>query len=88
MNWDYSISERALKELRKLGHVPSKQILDFLDQRIKDAQDPRQFGKSLTGDLGEYWRYRVGDYRLLCEIKDDALIVLVVKAAHRRNVYD
>lgn len=88
MSWDYNISSRALKELKKLGYVPSQQIINFLDERIRNAEDPRVFGKSLKGDLGEYWRYRIGDYRLLCELKDRELIVLVVKAGHRRDVYD
>ena len=87
MSWDYRVSERALKELRKLGPDVSRRILSFLDDRIRGANDPRQLGKALRGELGEYWRYRVGDYRILCKIEDEVLIVLVVKVGHRRDVY-
>ena len=87
MSWDYRVSERALKELRKLGPDASRRILSYLDDRIIGANDPRQHGKALRGELGEFWRYRVGDYRILCKIEDEVLIVLVVKIGHRRDVY-
>lgn len=87
MSWDYRVSERALKELRKLGPDASRRILSYLDERIRGAADPRQLGKVLRGELGDYWRYRVGDYRILCKIEDEVLIVLVVKVGHRRDVY-
>lgn len=87
MSWDYRVSERALKELRKLGPDASRRILAFLDNRIQGTDNPRQFGKALKGELGEFWRYRVGDYRVLCKIEDDVLIVLVVKIGHRHDIY-
>ena len=87
MSWDYRVSERALKELRKLGPDASRRILSYLDVRIRGANDPRQLEKALRGELGEFWRYRVGDYRILCKIEDEVLIVLVVKIGHRRDVY-
>jgi mRNA interferase RelE/StbE len=88
VSWDYSFTAKARKELKKLGHEPACKIIRFLDERVQGANNPRQFGKALKGDLGEYWRYRIENYRILCEIKDDTLIVLVVKAGHRRDVYD
>ncbi len=88
MNWDYKISHKALKQLRKLGKEPSRRIFDFLDSRVSGAADPRQFGKRLKGDLGEFWRYRVDDYRLICRIEDDQLLVLVVRLGHRRDIYN
>lgn len=88
MSWDYKITERAIKQLRKLGHEPSKRIISFLDSRIAGPEDPRRFGKCLKGDLGEFWRFRVDDYRVLCRIEDDHLVVLVVQVGHRRDVYD
>jgi mRNA interferase RelE/StbE len=88
VSWDYSFTAKARKELKKLGHEPARKIIHFLDERVQGADDPRQFGKALKGDLGEYWRYRIENYRILCEIKDDTLIVLVVKAGHRRDVYE
>ena len=88
MSWDYRITERAIKQLCKLGLQASQRVVSFLDERIQDSEDPRQFGKALRGDLGEFWRYRVGDYRVLCQIDDGELVVLVVKAGHRSDVYD
>ena len=86
MSWDYSFTAKARKELKKLGHEPARKIIQFLDERIQGGNNPREFGKALRGDLGEYWRYRIEDYRILCEIKDDSLIILVVKVGHRRDV--
>lgn len=88
MSWDYSFTSKARKELKKLGHEPTRKIIKFLDERVQRTDDPRQFGKALRGDLGEYWRYRIENYRLLCELKNDTLIILVVKVGHRRDVYD
>lgn len=87
MSWDYKISKKAIRDLRKLGHDASRKIFRFLDERIANCDDPRRFGKSLKGDLGEYWRYRVEDYRVLCEVHDGELTVLVVKIGNRRDVY-
>ena len=88
MSWDYSFTSKARKELKKLGHKPIRKIIAFLDERVQRTDDPRQFGKALRGDLGEYWRYRIENYRILCEIKNDTFIVLVVKVGHRSDVYD
>lgn len=87
MSWDYSFNERALKQLRKLGHTASVKIIKYLDEHIKESDNPRAVGKALKGDLGDYWRYRVGDYRILCEIRDHELMVFVVLAGHRRDIY-
>jgi len=87
VSWDYRVTDRAIKELRKLGPQASRLIIDFLDERIAGCEDPRQLGKALKGELGEFWRYRVGDYRILCRIDDGEVIVLVVKVGHRREVY-
>ena len=87
MKWVYKFDERALKELKKLGHPAQREILDYLDTRIAVDADPRRFGKGLKADLAGLWRYRVGDYRILCQIKDKELLILVVAVGHRRNVY-
>lgn len=88
MRWDYKFTAKAFKQLRKLGQEPSQRIVKFLKNRVLAAEDPRQFGKHLKGDLGEFWRYRVDDYRILCRFEDDELIVIVVEVGHRRDVYD
>lgn len=66
----------------------AKRIIDYLDKRIAVLAAPRQSGKSLKGELGEFWRYRVGDYRILCEIRDDELVILAATIGHQREVYD
>lgn len=88
MVWTINYSDRALKSLRKMDKQNARRIVDFMDLRIAVAADPRQSGKALKGDLGEFWRYRVGDYRILCEIRDNELIILVATIGHRREVYD
>ena len=88
MSWDYRITERAIKQLRKLGPQASQRVIAFLEERIQDSEDPRKSGKALRGELGEFWRYRVGDYRVLCQIDDGEFVVLVVKVGHRSNIYD
>ena len=88
MVWTINYSERALKSLRKMDKQPARRILDFMDFRIAVAEDPRQSGKPLKGELGEFWRYRVGDYRILCEILDDELVILAATLGRRREVYD
>lgn len=88
MVWTINYSDRALKSLRKMDKQNARRIVDFMDLRIAVAADPRYSGKPLKGELGEFWRYRVGDYRILCEIRDDELIILAATIGHRREVYD
>ncbi len=88
MSWAYSFEASALKELKKLGPQAAREILGFLDERMASTEDPRTFGKPLKGDLKGLWRYRVADYRLICSIQDQRLVVLVLKVGHRRDIYD
>lgn len=86
--WRIEFDSEAARDLRKLGAEPQRLILRYLRQRIATAEDPRRFGKPLTGDLKGLWRYRVGDYRIVASIEDDRLVVLIVTVGHRREVYD
>jgi mRNA interferase RelE/StbE len=88
VNWAYRFDERALKELKKLGHQAQRDIITYLDKRVAHNADPRRFGKRLKADLAGLWRYRVGDYRILCQIKDRELLVLVVAVGHCKDVYE
>jgi len=88
VSWAYRIDERALKELKKLGRPTQKEILAYLDERVTGKEDPRRFGKALHANLAGLWRYRVGDYRILCQIRDGQLLVLVVSVGHRKNIYE
>jgi mRNA interferase RelE/StbE len=86
--WRIEWEESALKELKKLGPAASTAVRDYLKHRVLKAADPRQFGKALLGDKFGLWRYRVGDYRIVCRFEDAALVVLVVRVGHRREVYE
>jgi mRNA interferase RelE/StbE len=88
VRWAYSFDARALHELQKLDRQAQKDIIAYMEKRIATKQDPRRFGKPLKADLAGLWRYRVRDYRILCQIKDEILLVLVVSVGHRKNVYD
>ena len=88
VSWDYEIAEDAKKDLRDIGPSAARNIKNFLEKRIKGCADPRATGKSLRGNLREYWRYRVKDYRIICHIQDKRLVVLVIHAGHRSSVYD
>lgn len=87
MAWTIEFDPRVEKELKKLGKAEAKRILDYLRDRVAVADDPRQLGKSLKGELTEYWRYRVGDYRVICELQDQRLVVLALRIGHRKDVY-
>jgi mRNA interferase RelE/StbE len=82
------LSESADRELGKLDVQQAKRILRFLHQRIAKLDDPRSIGEALHGSrLGEFWKYRVGDYRMICKIDDDRLVVLVLRVGHRKEIY-
>ena len=76
----------AARDLRKLGDEAERRILSYLRSRIAGSSDPRRLGQPLTGDKQGFWRYRVGDYRIVAAIEDDRFIVLVVTVGHRREV--
>lgn len=88
MAWTVELSTTADRELNKLDPQHSRRILKFLQERVANLGDPRSVGEALHGSrLGEFWKYRVGHYRLICKIEDDRLIVLVLRIAHRREIY-
>lgn len=87
MAWTIEYTEAALRQLRKLDKKSARRILDYLDQRIAPLEDARSAGKALRGALGEFWRYRVGEYRIICELQDRALRVVVIRVGNRKDVY-
>ena len=80
-------AETARKQLRKLDKAAARRIVDFMDERVAAGEDPRGTGKALKGPLGYLWRYRVGDFRIICDIQDGALRILVVTIGNRREIY-
>ena len=88
MTWTIEFDDRARKELRKLDRPSQKEILKYLRDKIATTDNPRRFGKSLQSNLAGLWRYRVRDFRIICNIEDDVLTVLIVKVGHRKKIYD
>ncbi len=79
MVWTIEFTDTAKAQLRKLDRQMARRILDFMDERVSDQADPRSTGRALSGPLGDFWRYRVGDCRVICDIQDGAMRVLVVQ---------
>ncbi len=88
MAWTIEYTDTAKRQLRKLDRQIVRRILDYMDERVAGGRNPRDAGKALTGNLlGAFWRYRVGDHRILCDIQDRKLSVLVIQIGNRREVY-
>jgi mRNA interferase RelE/StbE len=87
MDWKISFEKAAEKQFDKLSRETQAQITKYLYQRVTVQPDPRFLGKALTGQLQGYWRYHVGDHRIICQIRDKELLILVIEVGHRREVY-
>ncbi len=88
MAWRIEFADSAAKQLRKLDPAIARRVTAFLRDRVVHAKDPRTLGAALKGDeLGQFWKYRVGDYRIIAEIHDREVRILVVRLGHRRDVY-
>lgn len=87
MAWTVEIGDFAEKQLRKLDKPIQRRLLDWLADRIEGCKNPRHFGEPLRGEMAGLWRYRIGDYRIICEIQDQRLVVLALTVGHRREVY-
>jgi len=85
--WTINYAKTARDQLRKLDKSAARRIVDFMDERVAVSDDPRRIGKALKGPLGDLWRYRVGDYRIICDIQDGVLTVLVLQIGNRKEVY-
>ena len=86
MVWTVEYTDTAKGQLRKLDRTAARRIMDYMDGRVGPG-DPRRTGRMLTGHLGKLWRYRVGDYRVICDLQDESLRVLVVTVAKRDTAY-
>lgn len=88
MAWRVELSSLALKNLDQLDPQIARRILSFLHERVARLDDPRSIGEALKGSrLGEFWKYRVGDYRVIASVEDGALRIVVVSVGHRRQIY-
>jgi mRNA interferase RelE/StbE len=86
--WTLEFSKSADKQLAKMDQGIRRAIVKWLMKNIDHCADPRAHGKGLTGDHAGEWRYRIGSYRVLCEIQDDKLVVLAFNIGHRSEVYE
>ena len=87
MAWTASFDPRAFKELEKLDRIVKRRMVKFLQDRVLRKDDPRNLGKAMAGDKAGLWRYRVGDYRLICHIDDEAESLRVLRIAHRKEAH-
>lgn len=87
MAWTIEFDRRAIRDLQGLDRSVQRRILSDLENRMAQAENPRDFGEGLRSNFAGLWRYRVGDYGVVCRMEDDRLVVLVVRVGHRREVY-
>lgn len=87
MTWRVEFDEAARRQLRSLDKATQARVLSFIRDRIAGSDNPRSNGAPLKGSLAGLWRYRMGDYRIICRILDGELVILVLKVAHRREAY-
>ena len=87
MSWTIDYTETARNQLRGFDRQIARRIVDYMSERVAKLDDPRSVGRALTGRLGGFWRYRVGDHRVICEVQEHALRILVVRIGHRSRVY-
>jgi len=88
LGWRIEFHPQAEKELAKLDREVARKIIRFLRERVAQLEDPRSLGEALKGpELGRFWKYRMGDYRLICDIQDQRVTILVIRIGHRRDVY-
>lgn len=88
MGYDVIYSKRANRDIKKLDPQTSRFIKGWIEKKLIGCMDPRALGKGLTSNRSGQWRYRIGDYRLICEINDTELVILALTVGHRSKVYD
>lgn len=88
MKYRVETTPRFEKEFKKLDKYTMKMIKSWITNHLVDCENPRSFGKGLTSNRSGQWRYRIGDYRLICKINDNELIILALSVGHRRDIYD
>lgn len=88
MKYTVKFTSRFEKEFKKLDRYTMKIIKSWISKNLENCEDPRVHGKALTANRRGQWRYRIGDYRLICSIEDDELVILALSVGHRREIYD
>ena len=88
MKYKVILSEKARKALKKLDKQTSSLIVGWIEKNLEGCENPRIHGKGLTSNKSGQWRYRIGDYRLICDIQDKKIIIYVLEVGHRKRIYD
>lgn len=87
MKYKILFDRNADKQLKKIDKTQQRIIVNWITKNLENTNDPRVFGKALKGNLKDYWRYRVGDYRIIAEINDDEVKILIIEIGHRKDIY-
>ena len=87
MKYKVDYDKKADKQLGKMDKSESSMIYDWIDEHLEGCENPRAYGKPLKGNRKGYWRYRVGDYRIIADIQDNKILILVTEVGHRREIY-
>ncbi len=88
MKYKVIFTDKANKQLNKIDKHVASLIIGWIEKNLDGTENPRQHGKGLTGNKAGEWRYRIGDYRIICDIQDEEIIILVLEIGHRRNIYE
>lgn len=88
MDYKISYERKAINKLKKIDKTQQKMIVSWIEKNIMGTNNPRNYGKPLNGKMKGFWRYRVGNYRIVADIKDNEVIILIVDIGHRRDIYD
>lgn len=88
MAWQIEFADSVLKQLKKLDKHTAKEIIEYLEKKIAVLDDPTTLGKPLSGALATFWRYRVGDCRIICHLEKESITLLVLRVSHRKTAYD
>lgn len=88
MAWKIDFTDFAVKQFKKMNKSIAKELIQYLKDKVLTKPHPTDLGDPLCGNKSGFWRYRVGDYRIVCEIKEKDLVILIINAAHRKHVYD
>ena len=88
MKYKVIFTDRAKKELKKMDKYISALIIGWIEKNLEGCSNPRLYGKGLVGNKSGQWRYRIGDYRIICEINEEEIIILVLEVGHRKQIYE
>ena len=87
MAWTVKFSTRAVKSLKRIDRPNQELILKFMTEKVVKHSDPVSLAKKLSGNLGDFYRFRLGDYRIVCDVQNQELIILILQIGHRQNIY-